>query len=358
MFTHYDRPRIASLCEQAGLYRRALEHLTEVGDVKRVLSKYIQQGKVELEFLVPYFGILSAEDGIDVLRSLLRLRQTVKFVSVTSGKQIPLSQVVAQIASEYSQPMTATALINLFEQEQCPDGMYFFLGQAVNFSDDPLIHNNYITSAVRVGDFSAVENIVSKSSAYDAEKIREFLMNSKLNEKQQGPLITVCDRFGFIEEMTKFFYKRNMMQNIEIYVQQINGMNAPKVVGTLLDLQCNEDYIKRLVVSCRNTCPIAELVDEVEKRNRLKLIIDWLEARVSEGWAFFFFCFVSFLFVSFRFFSFLFVSFRFFSFLFVSFRFFSFLFLESHLQETLNLLYTMLLPKFILMIAAKILVDS
>jgi clathrin heavy chain len=83
--------------------------------------------------------------------------------------------------------------------------------------------------------------------------------------------------------MTKFFYKRNMMQNIEIYVQQINGMNTPKVVGTLLDLQCNEDYIKRLVTSARNTCPIAELVEEVEKRNRLKLILDWLEARVNEG---------------------------------------------------------------------------
>ena len=54
-------------------------------------------------------------------------------------------------------------------------------------------------------------------------------MNSKLNEKQQGALITVCDRYGFVEELTKFLYKRNMMQNIELYVQQINGMSTPKV---------------------------------------------------------------------------------------------------------------------------------
>jgi clathrin heavy chain len=288
MFTHYDRPHIARLCEQVGLFRRALEHLSDVNDVKRVLAKYIQQGKVELEFLIPYFGILSAEDGLDALRSLLKLRQNVKFVGLLNGKQLSVAQLVAQIATEYSKPMTASALIQLFEQEQCPDGMYFFLGQAVNFSDDPLLHNNYIMAAVRVGDMAAVENTVSKSSAYEPALIREFLMNSKLTEKQQGPLITVCDRFGFIDEMTKFFYKRNMMPNIEIYVQQINGMNTPKVAGTLLDLQCNEDYIKRLVVSARNTCPVAQLVEEVEKRNRLKLILDWLEARVAEGKILFF----------------------------------------------------------------------
>ena len=48
-------------------------------------------------------------------------------------------------------------------------------------------------------------------------------------------------------------------------------------------MQCNEDYIKRLILSARNMCPVAELVVEVEQRNRLKLILDWLEARAHEG---------------------------------------------------------------------------
>ena len=43
MFTHYNKPHVAQLCEQAGLYRRALEHMSELEDVKRVLAKYIQQ---------------------------------------------------------------------------------------------------------------------------------------------------------------------------------------------------------------------------------------------------------------------------------------------------------------------------
>mgnify|MGYP001807064965 CR=1 FL=1 len=35
--THYDRPRIAQLCEKAGLYMRALQHYTDLSDIKRCI---------------------------------------------------------------------------------------------------------------------------------------------------------------------------------------------------------------------------------------------------------------------------------------------------------------------------------
>jgi hypothetical protein len=35
--THYDRPRVAQLCEKAGLYMRALQHYTDLKDIKRAL---------------------------------------------------------------------------------------------------------------------------------------------------------------------------------------------------------------------------------------------------------------------------------------------------------------------------------
>ena len=37
MFTHYDRPHIATLCEKAGLLQRALEHYTDLYDIKRAV---------------------------------------------------------------------------------------------------------------------------------------------------------------------------------------------------------------------------------------------------------------------------------------------------------------------------------
>ena len=37
MFTHYDRPSIADLCEKAGLLERASEHHKDLADIKRVV---------------------------------------------------------------------------------------------------------------------------------------------------------------------------------------------------------------------------------------------------------------------------------------------------------------------------------
>ena len=37
MFSHYDRSHIAQLCEQCGLFQRALEHYTDIFDIKRAI---------------------------------------------------------------------------------------------------------------------------------------------------------------------------------------------------------------------------------------------------------------------------------------------------------------------------------
>ena len=63
--THYDRPRIAQLCEKAGLYMRALQHYTDLVDIKRVL---INTHAIEPQQLVEYFGSLSAEWALECLK--------------------------------------------------------------------------------------------------------------------------------------------------------------------------------------------------------------------------------------------------------------------------------------------------
>lgn len=52
-FTHYDRLKIAQLCERAQLYQRALEHYTDLQDIKRVLTN---SHLINPEFLLEYFG--------------------------------------------------------------------------------------------------------------------------------------------------------------------------------------------------------------------------------------------------------------------------------------------------------------
>ncbi|CAF4749321.1 unnamed protein product, partial [Rotaria sp. Silwood2] len=69
MFTHYDRPYIAQLCEKAGLLQRALEHYTDLYDIKRIV---VHTHLLNPEWLVDYFGRLSVDDCIECLKAMLQ----------------------------------------------------------------------------------------------------------------------------------------------------------------------------------------------------------------------------------------------------------------------------------------------
>lgn len=68
-----------------------------------------------------------------------------------------------------------------------------------------------------------------------------------------------------------------------MYVQKVNPARTPVVIGGLLDVDCDESIIKGLLMSVTGSLPVDQLVEEVEKRNRLKLILPWLELRVQEN---------------------------------------------------------------------------
>eukprot|EP00011_Vannellida_sp_DIVA3-517-6-12_P006730 CAMPEP_0114634276 /NCGR_PEP_ID=MMETSP0168-20121206/15897_1 /TAXON_ID=95228 ORGANISM="Vannella sp., Strain DIVA3 517/6/12" /NCGR_SAMPLE_ID=MMETSP0168 /ASSEMBLY_ACC=CAM_ASM_000044 /LENGTH=1681 /DNA_ID=CAMNT_0001845973 /DNA_START=191 /DNA_END=5236 /DNA_ORIENTATION=+ len=266
MLKHYDRAYIAKLLERAGLYQKALEHYTETADIKRVM---LNTHSISPEFLVGYFLNLSPEDTLDCLRELL------------SANKAQNLQTCVSVAVKYSDALTPTALIQLFEDFKSYDGIYYYLNQIVNFSEDPEVHYKYIEAAVKVGQLQEVERIVQESKFYDPVKVKEFLKEAKLSE--QVPLIIVCDRHGFVDDLTTYLYRNNLTRYIEVYLQKVNASQTPTVVASLLDADCNEDYIQQLLKMVGNGCPVAELVEQVEKRNRLKLILPWLEARVAEG---------------------------------------------------------------------------
>jgi hypothetical protein len=96
-------------------------------------------------------------------------------------------------------------------------------------------------------------------------------------------LSTPTRRYDYVEELTQYLYKNNMIKYIEVYVQKVNPARTPKVVGALLDHDCAEDIVKKLVMTVGPYCPCEQLVEECETRNRLKLVLPWLEARYNEG---------------------------------------------------------------------------
>ena len=126
-----------------------------------------------------------------------------------------------------------------------------------------------------------MERICRESTCYNAERVKNFLKEAKLTD--QLPLIIVCDRFNFVHDLVLYLYRNNLQKYIEIYVQKVNPSRLPVVVGGLLDVDCSEDIIKNLIQVVKGEFSTDELVEEVEKRNRLKLLSSWLELRVHDG---------------------------------------------------------------------------
>ncbi|XP_048006810.1 clathrin heavy chain-like isoform X1 [Leguminivora glycinivorella] len=266
MFTRYDRAHVAQLCEKAGLLQRALEHYTDLYDIKRAV---VHTHLLSAEWLVTYFGSLSVEDSLECLKAMLQanIRQNL--------------QICVQIATKYHEQLTTKALIELFESFKTYEGLFYFLGSIVNFSQDPEVHFKYIQAACKTGQIKEVERICRESNCYNAERVKNFLKEAKLPD--QLPLIIVCDRFDFVHDLVLYLYRNSLQKYIEIYVQKVNPSRLPVVVGGLLDVDCTEDIIKNLILVVRGQFSTDELVAEVEKRNRLKLLLPWLETRVHEG---------------------------------------------------------------------------
>ena len=266
LITHYDRPKIARSLEKAGLYQRALQHYTELSDIRRVI---INTHAISSDFLVNYFTNLDVNDTLTCLKDLM-----------AANKNQNLSIVVA-VAIKFSDLIGPAALIALFESFNSYHGTYSYLNQVVNFSQDADVHFKYIEAAVKVNQLSEVERIVQESQFYDPVRVKEFLKESKLSD--QVPLIIVCDRHGFVDDLTSYLYKNNLTRYIEVYLQKVNASQTPAVIGALLDADCNEEYIKSLLKLVGDACPVAELVEQVTKRNRTKIIANWLDERIQQG---------------------------------------------------------------------------
>ncbi|CAL8108322.1 unnamed protein product [Orchesella dallaii] len=266
MFSHYDKTHIGQLCEKAGLLQRALAHFSDLSDIKRVI---VHTQLVNSEWLVNYFGSLSVEDSLECLKAMLtaNLRQNLN--------------ICVQIATKYNEQLTAKPLIELFESLKTYEGLFYFLGSIVNSSEDPEVHFKYLEAACKTGRIKEVERMCRESTVFNPERVKNFLKEAKLAD--QLPLVIVCDRFDYVHDLVLHLYRNNLQKYIETYVQKVNPSRLPIVVGGLLDVGCSEDVIKSLIVGVQGEFSTDELVEEVEKRNRLKLLLPWLESRSREG---------------------------------------------------------------------------
>lgn len=88
-----------------------------------------------------------------------------------------------------------------------------------------------------------------ESNFYDAEKTKNFLMDAKLPDAR--PLINVCDRFGFVPDLTHYLYTNNMLRYIEGYVQKV--LQFKTVHGSRDVLHTPESFLRFFLLSSRST---------------------------------------------------------------------------------------------------------
>ena len=151
MFSYYDKPRIAQLCEQAGLLQRALENTDNPASIKRII---VQTDKLNPEWLQQYFGRMSVEQSLESMDAMLtsNIRQNL--------------QPVIQIATKFSDLLGPGRLIALFEKHRTAEGLYYYLGSIVNLSEDGDVVFKYLEAAVTFLQFQEVERICRENNHY------------------------------------------------------------------------------------------------------------------------------------------------------------------------------------------------
>ena len=266
-FTHFNKQRIAPLCEQKGLYLRALENYQDVKDIKRILLNNAMM--IPPEYLKTYLtNNLAAEHIPSVLSDIIKFQRNVK--------------LAVDVAQATYKKVGIKDLVDVFEAANSYDAIFYFLGPLLDQTKDSKVYHKYIEACIKCNQLAEVEKVIQNCEGYyEPEKVLDMLLTAKLSDPKA--LIVLCDKNGYIKEMTRYLWDNNFNAYIEIYVIRVNPSNAGTVLGCLMDVGAEESYIRQLLITIGNNCQVDVLVNEFVQRNRLRLLETWLEQRAAEG---------------------------------------------------------------------------
>jgi len=229
-FHHFDKKHIATLAERCGLYHRALELHEDVEDMKRVIPNVARDPK-HRPFLIKFFSTLVSDDALACVTALLDTKQ--------------VDEAVVEIAKQYSDFMGPEKLIQMFEDRKSTNALYYYLAGIVNTSESPEVHFKYIQVAAELNQPDEVLRVCRDSNVYNPEDVKDYLIGKKLPNPQ--PLIWVCDRHGFVPELTHYLHTNKLQRFLEVYVLKVSPKSCPQVIGKLLDLDADEKFVMNLI---------------------------------------------------------------------------------------------------------------
>lgn len=137
----YNKSKIAALCEQKGLYQRALENYSDIKDIKRVL---LNSHALSPDFISDFLGKMEAEQCLACMQEMLRFnRQNL--------------QIVVNVCVNNLSTLGAGNIVKMFESVGSFDGIFFFLGTVINSTNDKEVHHKYIEAAAKCGQLRSIE---------------------------------------------------------------------------------------------------------------------------------------------------------------------------------------------------------
>lgn len=267
-FSHYNKQRLAPLCEQKGLYHRALENYTDLKDIKRVLVN--NSAHIQPEFMSNFMmNTLPREHVPSVLSDLLKFNR---------GNL----QFVVGLAKNLTTKVEPLKLVEVFESVGLYEGVFMLLQPILENIGDTSTLLKFVEASIKCRQFQDLEKFIKNfRGRYDPEQVMQVMVDGKIQDPKS--LVILCDQNGFIKPMVRYLWENNFNKYIEMYVIRINPKKSGEVLGCLLDLGAEDSYIRQFLLTVGGNCDVAEMVSEFEERNKLKLLEQWLEARAMEG---------------------------------------------------------------------------
>ncbi|EKX72660.1 clathrin heavy chain, putative [Theileria equi strain WA] len=273
VLTHFDKPFIARLCEDAGLYDVALQYYSNASDLKRIVVK--SSGTITPSVLEKALSSMAGDLAFEILRDM-----------VDGGANIDL---VVSSALSLEKKIGPLKLVEMFEDAGASYALFSFLralpimsqkGDANSEEDAQLVYK-FIECAISQNEVADLERVCRDSNCYDLSNVKDLLKRSRLSNPKS--LMIVCDRLGSIAEMTEYLYQSGLDSYLEVYVNTINPGSISSVVGTLFDLGAPDNLIFSILNNLRDSNGIKAMIDVADERHQLMMLRNWLETRVSEG---------------------------------------------------------------------------
>lgn len=249
-FTHYDRNYIANLCEKAELYRFALMNYEDTNDIAHVLG--IDESVVTEEFANKLKNDKLSSDDVylcfcklsDYRGSGLNMKFFNQFVEHWSD----------EMGKKYN---VESRFVDFLAKNECWKSLHLYARDDVHCFDtkDKDIIYKYIFAAAEVGKFEDIEYVCRWSTHYDPQQVKKFLMESGKMPNPQA-LIHLCDRHGYIKELTKYLYDNSLCSFLKSYIEEIGppgNSGLHRVVVYLLEINAEEKTIRNLINSIEDT---------------------------------------------------------------------------------------------------------